>query len=63
MCLIIVMSKTRGSFAKLQHSKSDHWAVCALRACWNAVLKALDVPCQDSSGVTPTSVHGGHGHV
>ena len=31
-----VMSKTQGSFAKPQHSKSDHWAAYALwqRPCW-----------------------------
>ena len=29
------------------------------RACWNADLTALGVPCEDASGVTPTSVRGG----
>ena len=67
--------------AKLQHNKSDHWAVYALwqqlfkdiagqdpfwpasaaryRACWNAVLKVLDIPYPDASEVTLDSRGGG----
>eukprot|EP00974_Lingulodinium_polyedra_P030237 2910545-Lingulodinium_polyedra.AAC.1 len=29
------------------------------RACWNAVLGALRVPCQDALGATPALVRGG----